>query len=99
MKAIGLTRYLPIENPESLIDVELDKPVAEGRDILVKIHAIAVNPVDVKVRAPKDDVEETPRILGWDAAGVVEAVGADVTLFSPGDEVYYSGDILSLIHI
>ena len=93
MKAIGLTRYLPIENPESLIDVELDKPVAEGRDILVKIHAIAVNPVDVKVRAPKDDVEETPRILGWDAAGVVEAVGDDVTLFSPGDEVYYSGDI------
>ena len=93
MKAIGLTRYLPIENPESLIDVELDKPVAEGRDILVKIYAIAVNPVDVKVRAPKDDVEESPRILGWDAAGVVEAVGADVTLFSPGDEVYYSGDI------
>lgn len=93
MKAIGLTRYLPIENPESLIDVEIDKPVAAGRDILVKIQAIAVNPVDVKVRAPKDGVEDTPRILGWDAAGVVEAVGEDVTLFSPGDEVYYSGDI------
>lgn len=93
MKAIGLTRYLPIENPESLVDVELDKPVANGRDILVQIHAIAVNPVDVKVRAAKDGVEETPRILGWDAAGVVESVGPDVTLFSPGDEVYYSGDI------
>ncbi len=93
MKAIGLTRYLPIENPQSLIDVEIDKPVAAGRDILVKIQAIAVNPVDVKVRAPKDGVEDTPRILGWDAAGVVEAVGEDVTLFSPGDEVYYSGDI------
>jgi len=93
MKAVGLTRYLAIENPESLIDVDLDRPVAGGRDILVKVHAIAVNPVDVKVRAPKDDVEETPRVLGWDAAGVVEAIGEDVTLFRPGDAVYYSGDI------
>ena len=93
MKAIGLTRYLPISNPESLVDIELDKPVPTGRDLLVKIEAIAVNPVDTKVRAPKDKVEAAPRVLGWDAAGVVEAVGPEVTLFKAGDPVYYAGDI------
>ncbi len=93
MKAIGLTHYLPIEDPNSLQDIEIDKPQPTGRDLLVRIEAIAVNPVDTKVRAPKDDVEETPRILGWDAAGVVEAVGDEVTLFKAGDEVYYAGDI------
>src|SRR4051812_22459879 len=93
MKAIGLTRYLPISDPESLVDIELDKPAPTGRDLLVKVEAIAVNPVDTKVRAPKDKVEETPRVLGWDAAGVVEAVGPEVTLFKVGDPVYYAGDI------
>ncbi|MEM8995025.1 MAG: zinc-binding alcohol dehydrogenase family protein [Acidobacteriota bacterium] len=93
MKAVGLTRYLPISDPDSLRDVEVDPPRATGRDLVVRVEAIAVNPVDTKVRAPKDDVEPTPRILGWDAAGVVEAVGDDVTLFAPGDEVYYAGDI------
>ncbi|MFM0050199.1 zinc-binding alcohol dehydrogenase family protein [Caballeronia grimmiae] len=93
MKAIGLTRYLPISNPESLVDIELDKPAPTGRDLLVKVEAIAVNPVDTKMRAPKDKVEETPRVLGWDAAGVVEAVGPEVTLFKAGDPVYYAGDI------
>ncbi|SAL43190.1 zinc-binding alcohol dehydrogenase family protein [Caballeronia telluris] len=93
MKAIGLTHYLPISNPEALIDIELDKPVPTGRDLLVRIEAIAVNPVDTKVRAPKDKVEETPRVLGWDAAGVVEAVGPEVSLFKPGDAVYYAGSI------
>lgn len=93
MKAVALTRYLPISNPESLIDIELDKPAPTGRDLLVKIEAISVNPVDTKVRAPKDKVEETPRVLGWDAAGVVEAVGPDATLFRPGDPVYYAGSV------
>jgi zinc-binding alcohol dehydrogenase family protein len=93
MKAIGLTHYLPISNLEALIDIELDKPVPTGRDLLVRIEAIAVNPVDTKVRAPKDKVEETPRVLGWDAAGVVEAVGPEVSLFKPGDAVYYAGSI------
>ncbi len=59
----------------------------------MKVEAIAVNPVDTKVRAPKDKVEETPRVLGWDAASVVEVVGPDVTLFKVGDPVYYAGDI------
>lgn len=93
MKAVGLTRYLPIEDPESLVDVELEKPEPRGRDLLVAVKAIAVNPVDTKVRAPKDQVEPEPKVLGWDAAGIVEAVGADVELFQPGDEVFYAGDI------
>ncbi|QDT91135.1 zinc-binding alcohol dehydrogenase family protein [Gimesia algae] len=93
MKAVGLTRYLPIDNPESLMDVELEKPEPGGRDLLVAVKAIGVNPVDTKVRAPKDQVEPEPKVLGWDAAGIVEAVGPEVELFQPGDEVYYAGDI------
>jgi NADPH:quinone reductase len=93
MKAVALTRYLPIDHPESFIDVELPMPKPTGRDLLVAVHAVAVNPVDTKVRAPKDKVETTPRVLGWDASGVVQAVGPDVTLFKVGDAVYYAGDI------
>jgi len=93
MKAVALTHYLPIEDENSFLDVELPTPSPTRHDILVAVKAVAVNPVDTKVRAPKDIVEETPRILGYDASGVVEAVGADVTLFAPGDEVYYAGDI------
>ncbi|SIT43415.1 conserved hypothetical protein [Paraburkholderia piptadeniae] len=93
MKAVGLTRYLPIDNPESLVDIEIDKPQPTSHDILVKVEAISVNPVDYKVRAPKDTVEKTPRVLGWDAAGIVEAVGPDVTLFKAGDPVFYAGSI------
>ncbi|WP_414451814.1 zinc-binding alcohol dehydrogenase family protein [Burkholderia sp. 22PA0099] len=93
MKAIALTRYLPIDDPQSLVDVDLPKPEATGRDLLVKVEAISVNPVDTKVRAPKDKVETAPRVLGWDAAGTVAAVGPDVTLFRVGDPVYYAGSI------
>ncbi|HLX01493.1 MAG TPA: zinc-binding alcohol dehydrogenase family protein [Trinickia sp.] len=93
MKAVGLYRYLPIDHPEALIDVEIDKPQPAGRDLLVKIEAISVNPVDYKVRSPKDIVESAPRVLGWDAAGTVEAVGPDVTLFKSGDPVFYAGSI------
>jgi NADPH2:quinone reductase len=93
MRAVALTRYLPISNPEALVDIELTAPAPGPRDLLVRVHAIAVNPVDVKVRSPKPRVEAAPRVLGWDAAGVVEAVGSEVTLFRPGDAVYYAGDI------
>ena len=93
MKAVGLTRYLPIEDPASLMDVTLDQPKPGGRDLLVAVKAIAVNPVDTKVRAPKEGEEPAPKVLGWDAAGVVEAVGPEVELFQPGDEVFYAGDI------
>ncbi|ADV28110.1 zinc-binding alcohol dehydrogenase family protein [Pseudoxanthomonas suwonensis 11-1] len=93
MRAVGLTRYLPIDDPQSLQDIELPRPEPGPNDLLVRVEAVSVNPVDTKVRAPKDVVEPQPRVLGYDAAGVVEAVGREVTLFQPGDEVYYAGDI------
>ncbi len=93
MKAIALTRYLPIDNPDSLVNIELTMPEPLSHDLLVKVCAIAVNPVDTKVRKPKDKVETTPKVLGWDAAGEVIAVGDAVTLFKVGDSVYYAGDI------
>ncbi|MEC0228777.1 zinc-binding alcohol dehydrogenase family protein [Paenibacillus alba] len=93
MKAVGLYQYLHAEHPESLLDVVIEKPVPTGKDLLVKVQAISVNPVDVKVRAPKAKKETSPRVLGWDVAGVVEQTGPDCTLFQPGDEVYYAGSI------
>lgn len=93
MRAVGFYKYLPIDHPESLLDVEIDRPVPAGRDLLVKVHAISVNPVDTKVRKPKSQVESAPRVIGWDVAGIVEEVGPDVTLFKPGDAVYYAGSI------
>ncbi len=93
MKAVGLYRYLPIDHPEALLDVELATPQPGERDLLVKVEAVSVNPVDYKVRAPKDTVEPAPRVLGWDAAGTVAAVGAGATLFKVGDPVYYAGSI------
>ena len=93
MKAIALTRYLPISDPAALVDVELAQPVATAHDLLVRVEAVSVNPVDTKVRAPKPQVEAVPKVLGYDAAGIVEAVGDAVTLFKPGDAVYYAGDI------
>jgi zinc-binding alcohol dehydrogenase family protein len=94
MKAVGLLRYLPIDDPESLLDVELPKPTPDGHDLLVEVKAISVNPVDTKQRAPKEQVETAPKVLGWDVAGVVKGTGKDVTLFKPGDEVYYAGSIV-----
>lgn len=97
MKAVGLTRYLPINHPESLQDIELPMPKALGRDLLVKVNAIGVNPIDTKVRRAinkdADKVESPPRVLGWDAAGEVIQVGSDVSLFKVGDKVYYAGDV------
>ncbi len=94
MKAVALNRYLPISNPESLLDVELPDPTPQGHDLLVRVHAVSVNPVDTKVRSPKVKTEPSPRVLGWDAAGVVEATGPDVTRFKKGDAVFYAGSIL-----
>ena len=91
MKAVGFYRYLPIEDPESLLDLEIEEPRASGHDLLVEVKAIAVNPVDYKSRAPRPQAETAPRVLGWDVAGVVRAVGEAVTLFRPGDSVYYAG--------
>ncbi len=92
-KAVALTRYLPITESDAFADIELPVATPTGHDLLVEVKAIAVNPVDTKVRSPKDKIEETPRVLGWDATGIVSAIGPDVTLFKPGDAVYYAGDI------
>ena len=93
MKAVALRRYLPVADPESFLDVELPDPEPAGRDLQVRVHAVSVNPVDTKVRSPKDRVEAAPRVLGWDAAGIVERVGPEATLFKAGDAVYYAGSI------
>jgi zinc-binding alcohol dehydrogenase family protein len=94
MKAVGIKRYLPIDHSESFLDVELPKPTPEGRDILVAVKAVSVNPVDTKIRKSQPDkTEDQPRILGWDASGIVEAVGPESSLFKPGDEVFYAGDV------
>jgi NADPH2:quinone reductase len=93
VKAVGLYQYLPIENEQSLVDVQIDRPDPTAKDLLVNVRAISVNPVDTKVRAPKSDTETTPRILGWDAAGEVIAVGPEVESYAVGDQVYYAGDI------
>ncbi len=92
MQAIGLYKHLPISNEESLINVTVPKPEVSGHDILVKIKAVSVNPVDTKVRANGEE-EQEPKILGYDASGIVESVGSDVSLFQEGDEVYYAGSI------
>ncbi|GLQ89184.1 zinc-binding alcohol dehydrogenase family protein [Dyella flagellata] len=93
MKAIALTRYLPIDDPQALVEVELAKPALGAHDLLVRVEAVSVNPVDTKLRAPKPQVEAQPRVLGFDAAGTVEEVGIEVSGFKPGDEVYYAGDV------
>ncbi len=93
MKAVGLYKYLDISDPNSLVDLEAPKPEPKPRDILVKIKAISINPIDAKVRAPKEGEENPAKILGWDASGIVEAVGSEVNLFKKGDEVFYAGDL------
>lgn len=93
MKAVALKAYLPIQNPESLLDVNIDQPIPVGRELLIAVDAIAVNPVDTKVRAPKNKIEADFRVLGWDAVGRVVATGPDATLFKTGDKVYYAGSI------
>ncbi len=88
MKAIAITRSAP-HNIEFLHEITLPQPTATGHDLLIEVKAISVNPVDTKVRAGFSG--DTPRVLGWDAVGVVTAVGEAVTLFAPGDEVWYAG--------
>src|SRR5262245_30312319 len=93
MKAIGYVESLPISDERALFEFEAPKLAPAGCDLLVRVKAISVNPVDTKVRKRRAGTKEAPVVLGYDAAGIVEAVGGDVTLFKPGDEVYYAGDI------
>ncbi len=93
MKAIAYYASLPISDPAALQDVELPAPEPGPRDLLVAVHAISVNPVDTKVRQNVAPQDGDAKVLGWDVAGVVQAVGSQVSLFKPGDRVYYAGSI------
>ena len=91
MKAIGYHSPQPITSDSALVDLELPTPALRPRDLLVRVEAISVNPVDVKVRAGVAPSDGAPKILGWDVSGTVEAVGAETTSFKPGDRVFYAG--------
>eukprot|EP01030_Chromulinospumella_sphaerica_P015112 gene15112-14911_t len=93
MQAVAYRKSLPISDAAALIDVELPDPVAQGRDLLVEVRAVSVNPVDVKIRRNVAPAAGSDKVLGWDAAGIVRAVGPEVTLFKPGDQVWYAGDL------
>lgn len=93
MKAVGYIESLPIDREDSLIDLDLPVPVPGPRDLLVRVEAVSVNPLDAAVRKRRTGTPAEPAILGWDAAGVVEAVGESVTMFRPGDAVFYSGSL------
>jgi zinc-binding alcohol dehydrogenase family protein len=94
MKAVGYRQSHPIDHPEALLDIELPDPTPSGHDILVEVRAVSVNPVDTKIRRNAGPLDGEFRVLGWDAAGVVRAVGEQVTLFKPGDRVMYAGALL-----
>lgn len=94
MKAVGYRKPQPIDHPDALIDIHLPEPVASGRDLLVEVRAVSVNPLDTKVRkTTAPDEGQAHKVLGWDASGTVRAVGPEVTLFQPGDRVWYAGSI------
>lgn len=93
MQALGYRQPLPITHPESIVAFETPAPTPCPHDLLVRVAAVSVNPVDVKQRANAAPTTDQPRILGFDASGTVEAVGSEVTLFRPGDAVFYAGSI------
>lgn len=93
MKAIGYIKNLPITDDASLTDIELEQPVATGQDLLVKVKAIAVNPVDYKIRQNVPSDNDQYKVIGWDAVGEVITTGEAVSQFKPGDQVYYAGDL------
>lgn len=93
MKAIGFHQPLPIDHPDALVDLELPIPVAQGHDLLVEVKAVSVNPVDVKVRSGIIPSRGPVQQIGWDAAGIVRAVGNQVSYFKVGDRVWYAGDL------
>jgi zinc-binding alcohol dehydrogenase family protein len=98
MRAIAFTRPLPIEAPDSLVELDLPRPEPGPRDLLVNVRAVSVNPVDTKIRGARHqgsapDSTGKPRVLGWDAAGVIVDKGGAVSGFAVGDEVYYAGEL------
>ena len=96
MKAIGYSEKGPVTADAAAVEFDTSDPTPGPRDLLVEVRGVSVNPVDVKVRNNRPPPEGDPRILGWDAAGVVREVGADVKNFKAGDEVFYAGDFTRL---
>jgi NADPH2:quinone reductase len=94
MRAVGFKHSLPIDHAEALIDFEIEKPLPQRRDLLVAVKAVSVNPVDTKVRRRADPKGGAPKVLGYDATGVVAAVGPEARLFKVGDAVWYAGSIV-----
>lgn len=92
MKAIGYTGNPDLNVSDVFVEIECDTPTPKGRELLIEVTAISVNPIDTKIRQRITQPQNPPKILGWDASGIVRAVGADVSLFGPGDRVYYAGD-------
>ncbi len=93
MRAVGYRTPGELDAPESLLDIELPRPVPTGRDLLVQVRAVSVNPVDTKVRRRAGADPGEWKVLGWDAAGVVVEVGPQASRFKPGDEVFYAGSL------
>ena len=93
MKAVAYYNTLPISDSAALQDIELPEPVAGPRDLLVEVKAISVNPVDTKIRKNVQPEGGQAKVLGWDVAGIVKAVGSEVSLFQPGDKVFYAGSL------
>ncbi len=93
MKAIGYLQSQAIHHPEALVDLSLPAPRPGPQDLLVRVAAVSVNPVDTKVRRNRAPQAGQPEVLGWDAVGTVEALGEAVTGFAVGDRVYYAGAI------
>ncbi|WP_237477624.1 zinc-binding alcohol dehydrogenase family protein [Lichenibacterium dinghuense] len=93
MRAVGYRQSLPIADPASLVDLDLPRPAAAGRDLLVRVEAVSVNPVDTKVRSGAIPLGEGTRVLGWDAAGTVVEAGPEATRFKAGDAVFYAGEL------
>ena len=93
MKAVAYYQSLPADHPEALQDVQLAEPSPGAHDLLVEVRAISVNPVDTKIRLGVAPENGAAKVLGWDASGIVKAVGSEVTLFQPGDKVFYAGAI------
>jgi zinc-binding alcohol dehydrogenase family protein len=93
MKAVAYYQSLPADHADALQDVELPAPTPGPRDLLVEVKAISVNPVDTKIRRNVAPTDGAAKVLGWDASGIVKAVGSEVSLFQPGDRVYYAGAI------
>jgi zinc-binding alcohol dehydrogenase family protein len=93
MKAVAYLQPLPIDHPDALLDADLPEPEPTGHDLRVRVAAVSVNPADTKIRRGVKPAAGQPKVLGWDAVGVVDAVGDAVTLFKPGERVWYAGDI------